>query len=76
MSFRYIDTPKGKVLARVHFNRASKTTADRTIYMMDGTTYTRMLDGSMRRVSPVRPYRGKAGRKACLAARRLEKAAN
>lgn len=43
----------------------AETVTDKT-----GTEYTRMLDGSLRRVSP-RPYRGKSERRRVIKERRL-----
>lgn len=52
-----------------------KTTPVRFLRDTNGRTYNRMADGSIRRISPSRPWRGKSERRAAIKARRAARLA-
>jgi hypothetical protein len=60
---------KTKLLAQV-WDKVKKT----RVRFASGTVYQTMTDGSIRRISPERPWRGKSERRECIRDRRERRA--
>jgi len=67
-------TPEDKALIRVRHTNADKTTISEKIKDRVGKLYAKMLDGSIRRLDPLKPWHGKSERRQVLKQRRLDRA--
>ena len=59
---------------KTKYNYTDKNTATRNVQSRDGKTiYAIMVDGSRRRVSPVKPWKGKSERRQVIKNRREDR---
>lgn len=63
MSYQWQQTPQGKALIKVRHTHSDKNTVAERIKDRAGKIYGKMLDGSIRRLEPLRPWRGKSERR-------------
>ncbi len=73
MSYKYIQTPKSKSLIKVRHDHADKNTISEKIKDRAGKIYAKMVDGSIRRLDPLKPWRGKSERRQVLQDRRTDR---
>ena len=70
-TYTYVKTPSGKSLVKHRHTAADKTTISEKIKDRAGKIYAKMLDGSIHRLNPLKPWRGKSERRQVIKERRM-----
>lgn len=76
MAIRYQTIDGKKQLMRVRFSAAHNHTISEKFKDVAGKIYARMVDGSVRRFDPLKPWHGKSERRAVLKQRREDREYN
>lgn len=76
MAIRYQTIDGKKQLMRVRFSAGHKHTISEKFKDVAGKIYARMVDGSVRRFDPLKPWRGKSERRQVIKSRREERECN